>query len=86
MEVGGWAISGQELKDVVIDDYFVELDALSAEGTVGLDFEGFGAAFADGVVHAADDEGGVFGAVVGAEADVAFVYAFLELLADAVSH
>jgi len=67
------ALVGQQLEDVVIEDDFVHLDGLSAEGTDGSAVETGHALLADGVVHGADDDGPLVAAVVAEVADVAFV-------------
>ena len=77
---------GEEFEDVVVDDDLFEDDFFPAEGAVGFDPEAVDATFADCVVHGADDEGDVGGAVVGAEADVALVDGPLEFLSDTSSH
>lgn len=76
----------KQLIDVVIDHDLVEDDAFSAERTGGFVSHGIDAFFADSVVHAADDEGSIFVAVVGVEADVALVDASFKSIGEAVSH
>ena len=63
----------QQLIDIVVKDYFVEADMFPAEGAVGVGLKTSHALPANGVVHAANDDGLAGAAVVAGKADVASV-------------
>lgn len=78
--------SRQQLKDIIVDDYFIKANRLSAKWAFLRDLQCLEALSTDSMVHGADNDGLLFTSIVFGKADVAFVDLLLKLVSDAVSH